>query len=231
MLVHDLKSPLSGLRLALEDALESGTVRPRLVEAANAQVDKVIAYLNELLDVFRAESQGMELVEEDLSSGSLLEGIAEDFRPQADRKGIELRVTLPPGLPSLKADARKLERAFNNLLANALKFTPEGGIIGLRASVQEGNGLDAGIRWLSVELADSGRGIPAEKLPLIFNPYHQAFHSDSDSGTGLGLAIVARIVAAHHGRIQVQSREAVGSCFTILLPLQPDDQTPTQPDP
>ena len=89
----------------------------------------------------------------------------------------------------------------------------------MRASLVEGTGVEAGTQWLRVTVEDTGRGIPPERLPFVFDPYHQTLKSDSAIGTGLGLAIVARIVAAHRGRVQVQSREGVGSWFTVLLPV------------
>jgi signal transduction histidine kinase len=120
----------------------------------------------------------------------------------------------------MRIDPLRLERAFANLLGNALKFTPPGGRIEVRAECEAGSGDRAGRPWLRVDIIDSGRGIPEDLLPHVFEPYYQTSEADRSHGVGLGLAIVKRIVAAHGGRVDVQSREGEGTVFTLWLPVE-----------
>ena len=219
MLVHDLRSPLGAVRIVVQEILETNRIDPRLLGMCDAHIGKAITFLNDLMDVFRAESQGMALQEEPVDIQALLEGVVETFKVQAAHAGVALQTSCEPGLPVIRGELSKLERVFCNLVSNALKFTLAGGVIAMRAHIVEGSGVEAGTHWLRVSVEDSGRGIPPERLPFVFDPYHQTLKSDSAIGTGLGLAIVARIVAAHRGRVHVQSREGVGSCFIVMLPV------------
>ena len=106
----------------------------------------------------------------------------------------------------------------HKLLSNALKFTPRGGAVKLEVAVEFGAGVEAGLRFLRIGIIDTGRGIPAEQLPFIFDPFRQSEPGDARRGFGLGLAIVQRLVAAHHGQIRAQSQVGFGSNFTVLLP-------------
>ena len=219
MLVHDLRSPLGAVRIVVQETLESNRIDRHLLGMCESHIGKAITFLNDLMDVFRTESQGMVLQPEPVAIQPLLEGVAETFKVQAAHAQVALHTGSEPGLPVIQGDLTKLERVFCNLVSNALKFTAAGGTIRMRASLVEGTGVEAGTQWLRVTVEDTGRGIPPERLPFVFDPYHQTLKSDSAIGTGLGLAIVARIVAAHRGRVQVQSREGVGSWFTVLLPV------------
>lgn len=218
MLVHDLRSPLTAVGLMLDGTAETGLVDRSLLAQGSAHIGKALTFLNDLLDVYRAEAQGMTLQEGSVDCALLLESLVESYRPQARRAGVALELRMESHVPVIHGDAIKLERVFANLLSNALKFTQTGGTITLLAAAIEGWGVEVGTRWLQVAVEDTGRGIAADRISFIFDPYHQALKSDAATGTGLGLAIVARIVAAHRGRVQVQSREGVGSRFTVLLP-------------
>ena len=218
MLVHDLRSPLSAVGLVIQGTLEAGEGDAHLLGLCASHIDKSLKFLNDLLEVYRAEAQGIALEEESVEFRSLLEGIVASYARQAQQCGVSLSFRSEPGLPPIQGDPAKLERVFSNLLSNALKFTPVGGAVTLLVEAVDGWGVENGTRWLQVSVEDTGRGIAASRIPFVFDPYHQALKSDASTGTGLGLAIVARIVAAHRGRVQVQSREGVGSRFTVLLP-------------
>ena len=218
MLVHDLRSPLGAVSLVIQEIIDSGQIDPHLLGMCNTHIDKALKFLNDLLEVYRAEAQGIALEEESVEFRSLLEGIVASYARQAQQCGVSLSFRSEPGLPPIQGDPAKLERVFSNLLSNALKFTPVGGAVTLLVEAVDGWGVENGTRWLQVSVEDTGRGIAASRIPFVFDPYHQALKSDASTGTGLGLAIVARIVAAHRGRVQVQSREGVGSRFTVLLP-------------
>jgi signal transduction histidine kinase len=107
----------------------------------------------------------------------------------------------------------------HNLLGNAIKFTPRGGAVKLEAAMEFGAGVEAGLRFLRIGIIDTGRGIPAEQLPFIFDPFRQAEPGDAQRGFGLGLAIVQRLVAAHQGQIRAQSQPGFGTNFSVLLPV------------
>jgi signal transduction histidine kinase len=144
---------------------------------------------------------------------ALLNSIAEKFAPQARAGSVEIRVEVS-ALPTITGDGDRLAQVFTNLVDNALKFTPAGGSITLRAA-QAGPGVQ-------VEVADTGAGISPEALPHIFDRFYQADPSRPGGrkhGTGLGLAIVKEIVGAHGGKMSVRSEPGLGSTFTISLPL------------
>jgi two-component system sensor histidine kinase/response regulator len=105
-----------------------------------------------------------------------------------------------------------------NLVDNAFKFTPRGGAVRVEATLEHGSGVEAGMRFLKVAVIDTGRGVPPEDLPYIFDPFRQTQRSDAGGGVGLGLAIVQRLIAAHRGQIRAQSQQGFGSSFCILLP-------------
>jgi signal transduction histidine kinase len=125
---------------------------------------------------------------------------------------------LPPNLPAVAGDSRKLERVFMNLLTNAAKFTPPDGRITVTAREVVGEGVEAGLSFVEVSITDTGQGIPAAELPILFDPYRQGGQGKKHVGFGLGLAIVKRIVAAHDGNVTVKSQVGVGSTFTVTLP-------------
>jgi two-component system sensor histidine kinase/response regulator len=219
MLVHDLRAPLTAVSLVIQKLTGAGHGESHLLGLCASHVEKALRFLNDLMEVYRAEAQGLALQREPVDCRALLQGVVDTYQVQAAQGGIELALRLEPGLPAIEGDAAKLERVFSNLLTNALKFTAPGGTVTLWGDTLEGRGVETGTRWLQVAVEDTGRGIAADRIPFVFDPYRQALKSDATLGTGLGLAIVARIVAAHRGRVQVQSREGIGSRFTVLLPF------------
>ena len=217
MLVHDLRNPLGAVRMSLDVMAEEEGASQFLPKAVD-EVTKCLSFLNELLEVYSGEAKGLELQVTTLDPKEMLASCLGTFQLLAAGKGVGLQGSLPEDLPDIQGDGARLDRVFANLLGNALKFTPEGGHITLSADLQEGDGVDLGRRWLRVRVQDTGRGIPAKDLPFVFDPYRQTLAKDATQGAGLGLAIVSNIVAAHQGRITVQSQEGIGTCFTVLLP-------------
>lgn len=218
MLVHDLRSPLTSVGLVLEMLQTGHDLRPALVDQCLASYARVQELLDEMLELHRSEHGLVPLQATTFGTSAWLDGLAAHFALRAEPAGIAFQTSWPESLPDLTGDRGKLDRVVHNLLGNALKFTPRGGAIKLEASVEFGAGVEAGIRYLRIAVIDTGRGIPAEKLPFIFDPFRQADPGDSRSGFGLGLAIVQRLVAAHRGQIRAQSQVGFGSSFTVLLP-------------
>lgn len=222
MLVHDLKSPLAVARGALELAEFSGEVKDQevlsLLGLGQHSVDRVVGLVNDVLDVFRTDSEEITLQLKPIDARELLSACLGDAGILARTRGIEVVSEFAPALPTIQADSDKIERVFANLISNAVKFTPEGGVITLGAKTVSGTGVEAGLNFLLVTVTDTGEGIPAADLPYIFDPYRQSDNGGHKRGVGLGLAIVRRFVAAHGGNVSVRSQIGVGSTFAVILP-------------
>lgn len=218
MVSHELRTPLSVVRGYLSLILE-GKIGPdpcRIQEAlrvADKRARHLQHLIEELLDLSRIESGRLSLHKEPIAVSKHVREVVEMFRDDRDRKKIAIEVEIPELLPDALADHDKVHQIFTNFLSNAVKFTGEGGRITIRGRV-------AG-SMLEFEVADTGIGIPAEKLPRIFDKFYQVDSSDKRlyPGTGLGLAIVKMIVNALGGSVQVQSQVGEGSTFTFTLPV------------
>ena len=215
-IAHELKTPLTAIIAGgelLNEELkgEVPELQQRLVDNIVRSAHSLETNLDELLDITKMRS----LVEVQLSPlniRGLIEQVTEYLKPIAERKEQSLIVDLPDFLPSVNADARRVEQVLRNLLMNAVKFTPPDGSITLRAIKQEGS--------LVVQVQDSGIGIAKNKQADLFEPYYRA-EADRDlfPGMGLGLALSKQIVEMHGGKIWVESQPGKGSIFAFSLPL------------
>jgi two-component system sensor histidine kinase/response regulator len=219
MLVHDLRSPLTSVGLVLETLKEGTVLRPNTLDQALESFNRVERLLEEMLDLHRSEHGHIPLETTSFEPVPWLQGIAEQFMVRAQSEGVLLQTQWPETLPSIRGDRGKLDRVLHNLLSNAIKFTPRGGAVKLEASMEFGAGVEAGLRFLRIGIIDTGRGIPADQLPFIFDPFRQTEPGDAHRGFGLGLAIVQRLIAAHQGQIRAQSQPGFGTSFSVLLPL------------
>jgi signal transduction histidine kinase len=166
--------------------------------------------IQDLLDVKRIEAGGIAVERRPVPAASLLAEAAEMLRPLAAASSIELAVASCEDLPNVAADPHRIQQVLSNLIGNAIKFTPRGGRIVLRADC-----TSSGVR---MAVSDTGPGIPAEQLPHIFGQFWQGSRTDR-RGIGLGLAIAKGIVEAHEGRIWVESSVGRGSTFYFSLPV------------
>jgi len=211
---HDLRTPMTRLRAIAERSLESGSEDPQRYREALAdcleESEHVSEMLNTLMDISEAETGVMRLAPEAVDAADILHDVQELYADVADEKGIEVRVEAPAGL-GVAADRNRLRQVLANLLDNAVKFTPAGGHVMLRAS-EEADGVA-----LAVE--DDGPGIAAEDLPRIWDRLYRGDRSRSERGLGLGLSLVRAIVEAHKGRAEVASSPDHGARFTIHLPV------------
>jgi two-component system phosphate regulon sensor histidine kinase PhoR len=214
---HELRTPLASIKSVIE-TLESGALDDRAVTQdflarADAEVDRMVQIVEELLELSRLESGQAPLAREPVDMGSVLSQAVERLRPQAEKKGLSLTLEVVPDLPPVIGDADRLERAALNLIHNAIKFTPDGGSVGVSAALAEGA--------VTVEVTDSGVGIAAEDLPRIFERFYKGDRArgSGSGGTGLGLAVVKHVVEAHGGVVSAESQEGHGSTFRFSLPI------------
>jgi signal transduction histidine kinase len=219
MLVHDLRSPLSGIGATLELFANEGAIVPSLLEGCRKSITNVVGMLSDLMELYRSEGCEMPLDARGTPPLLILGPLLEKFALQAQAKDIRLDLSCPPDMPEIAVDPLKVDRILSNLVGNAIKFTPAGGQIRVEVNRVEGTGVDLGLKWLLISVTDTGCGIPPEHLPYIFDPYRQVSTRDAGRGFGLGLAIVQRLMAAHKGRVLVRSQVGVGTTFLLYFPL------------
>lgn len=215
---HELKTPLTSLRMALYLLLEQNlsAMSPQqreLLEDARTDADRLLRILDTLLDLARLESGASPLERSPVPVPALLQGIANEARAFVDSAGQKLEVVVAPELQqvSLNVDELRIRHVFMNLLTNAAKYSPRGGVITLTASSEEGGFVRFGVR-------DQGPGIPAESVGRVFERFYRAPNQEKRTGAGLGLAIAREIVVAHGGSIACTSTEGAGSEFHFVLP-------------
>jgi signal transduction histidine kinase len=211
---HELRTPLSSIKLMLETVLEAPEEEARdlFLPQALAQVDRLAALVQQLLEQARAESGQLKLALRDVDLEEVAVPIIASFEPQASNKGVSLElVTLRP--VRVEADPDRLAQVFVNLIDNALRHTSEGGRIKIELDARDSDAV--------LRVRDTGEGIPYRDLPHIFERFYVVDRSRKrgSSGAGLGLAIVKGIVDAHGGAISAESMLGRGTAFTIRLPI------------
>lgn len=222
---HELRTPLTAIKNAVQLVLKkkAGDInenQAKFLSMADRNIDRLTNILNDLLNLSRIESGRIPMKFEELDVRGFVETILSSFRPQAEGKSIRLEAQLPDDLPTVYGDREKIEQILVNLVGNALKFTPEGGTIRIRAERLPRNGEEPG-GMVAISVQDTGIGIPQEHLKSIFEKFYQVEGSlqRSVGGTGLGLAITKGLVELHHGSIWAQSEVGKGSTFTFTLPV------------
>jgi len=219
-LSHELKTPLTSIQ-GFAQALMDGTAetveeRRMAAEVIYNEAGRMHRLALDLLDLARLDAGTADLKMSQVDMTELLNSVMDKFRPIADTSGVNLKLSLASNLPVLIGDGDRLAQVFTNLVDNAVKFTPRGGTIALRAIRDRGE--------VQVSVSDTGKGIPPEAIPHIFDRFYQADSSRTGGekkGAGLGLAIVHEIVVAHGGRISVRSALGRGTGFIVHLPLMP----------
>jgi two-component system phosphate regulon sensor histidine kinase PhoR len=219
---HELRTPLASLALVVETlqdgAIEDPPAARRFLTHMQTELASLTQMVEELLELSRIESRRVPLVTQAVPVSDLVEQPVERLRPQAERKGVDLNVSLKAGLPQVRADATRIHQVVTNLVHNAIKFTPSGGAITVFARRYDSE--DASPETADavvIGVTDTGIGIPEEDAARIFERFYKADRARSEEGTGLGLAIAKHIVQGHGGKIWVESTVGVGSTFYFTL--------------
>ncbi len=216
---HELRTPLTLTLGPLDDALAggfgplSGELADQLgVASRNAR--RLLGLVDQLLDVARLDAGRLRLRPRQVDLAAHLRERVESFLPLAERRGIDLALTVPTGPVTVAADEGQLEKVFDNLLGNALKFTPAGGTVRVRLDPEAEEGR------VAVEVRDDGPGIPAGHLEQVFDRFHQVEGTAARGwpGAGIGLALARQLAELHGGTVSVASEEGAGACFTVVLP-------------
>jgi two-component system phosphate regulon sensor histidine kinase PhoR len=217
MVAHELRSPLVAIR-QLNSVLAEGLAGPlqekqqEFVEKGMKKIDALLGLIHDLLDVAKLEDGKLLQHAVPVDMGVMIEEMVTLMQPRAKKQGITLSFSCE-NLRPITADPRNMEEILNNLLSNALNYSPDGGDVTVTA---KGMG-----EFLEIAVSDSGVGIAPEELPKIFEKFYRVKHPKTRqiSGTGLGLSLVKGIVEAHHGTVEVESVPDKGSTFTIRLPM------------
>jgi two-component system phosphate regulon sensor histidine kinase PhoR len=214
---HEFKTPLTAIQgfaeTLLAGALDDPKNNRRFLEIIRDHAARLARLTDDLLKLARIEAGKLEIEFSPVNIIQLIERCAETTLLKASQKQIALEIDLPPGLPAVRGDASLLRDVLQNLLDNAIQYTPPGGRIRVNAA--------AGAREAVITVADTGIGIPLADQERIFERFYRvdAARSREAGGTGLGLSIAKHIVEAHGGRIWVESEVGVGSKFSFSIPL------------
>jgi two-component system phosphate regulon sensor histidine kinase PhoR len=210
---HDLRSPLTAILGYVELIDRVGTVNDQqreFIHRVQISVHNITSLINDLLDLGRIEA-GFDARKEIVPFTGIIHFAVDGLKSRADEKSLELILDIPEELPQILGNPVRMRQMLNNLIANAIKYTPVKGKIRIYAHAEGGQ--------IILQISDNGPGIPAADQPYIFDKFYRASNVPSETpGTGLGLAIVKSIVENHQGRIWVESNVGQGTTFTVVLP-------------
>ena len=215
---HELRTPMNailGFSEVLADAMfgEVNEKQAEYLRDIQESGQHLLSLINDILDLSKIEAGRMELEPADFDLPSAIDNALTLVRERAGRRGIALGRDIDERVGTIRADERKVKQVLLNLLSNALKFTPEGGRIDVRAAMSDG--------MVEVSVADTGVGIAPEDQEAVFEEFRQVGTADKKiEGTGLGLALSRKFIELHGGRIWVKSEVGVGSTFTFTLPVR-----------
>lgn len=213
---HDLRTPLSSIRVMVESINDGVVVDPdtikRYLRTAQSEAEHLSQLINDLFELSQMDAGVLQLHKEELSLRQLIDGALGGMAPQAEARRLNLHSAMDEPLAPVFADPRRIQRVLYNLVQNAIRHTPADGSIVVRVR-------DAG-SVVEVQVTDTGEGIPEQVLPRLFERGYRPDNSRSreSGGAGLGLAIAKGIVEAHGGRIWVESTAGHGSTFCFTIP-------------
>ena len=233
---HELRTPLTSI-IGYSEMLAEGIAGPlvgeqnEFVQTIHEKGEQLLSLIMGLLDLGKLESGTMSVRARPTDLRKILDVVESTLAPAAQKKSVQLEVDVAPDVPEIRADAERLRQVFLNLVENAVKFTPKGGRVVLKARMlpsENGDGDEAGFALLAparapveIRVSDTGIGIPARERARVFDPFYQVDSSSTREygGTGLGLSIVKRLVDAHGGKITIEDNEPRGTVFVVVLPL------------
>jgi signal transduction histidine kinase len=214
---HDLRTPLATLQGYIETLLIKGSQyteeeRQGYLETAIGHCQRLSKLVSELLELAKLDSSEMRVNFEPFSLPELVQDVVQKFKLRAEEKHIEIISNLEDELPFVNADIALVERALENLIENAIRFTPIDGTITIKLALKKD---------ILAQISDTGPGIPKEELPHIFKRFYHADRSrkGTEGHSGLGLAITQKIIELHQGSIHVTSSPGAGTSFTFSLPV------------
>lgn len=211
---HDLRSPLTAILGYVELIERAGPVNEmqrQFIRRVQGSVHNITALVDDLVSLGRIES-GFDTRKESLQIERIIRYSADGFKKQLAEKTLALIIDLPENLPPIFGNPVQIRQVIDQLIDNAIRYTPSGGSIRLHGEIEE--------KQVIIQVSDTGIGVPAVDLPYIFDKFYRAGNASAESsGTGLGLSIVKSVVDNHQGRVWVDSTPNKGSAFTIVLPL------------
>jgi len=217
MVSHEIRSPMNSVLMQIKVIMDglAGDVSEKqmeLLDRASKKINSLVAMASDLLDLAKIESGLITLEKEAVQFNELLEEQRRFHLESAGAKNISIRFETTPLLAPVSANYRNMEEVVSNLIANAIKYSPEGAVIDLAASLEND--------YLCITVKDTGLGMSAEDLERIFDRFYRVKneHTRYITGTGLGLSIVKKIVQAHQGTILADSTEGQGSTFRVYIP-------------
>lgn len=216
---HELRTPLAVIKGYVETLVDAHEAMPladrdRFLKTIQRHAERLNSLLEDLLALSRLESSQPGLARERVDLGQLLASSLEDFRSRPAAKAHRFSLAIDPNTPPVLADPLKLGQVLDNLVSNALKYTPQDSRIDLSTRMASADAVEIAVR-------DNGPGIPDEDLPHIFERFYRVDkgRSREKGGTGLGLSIVKHIVQLHGGKVWAESRLGAGTTFFFTLPL------------
>lgn len=215
---HELRSPLTNIRLYVETAQDEGENDPQLrgecLNVIGRESQRLERLVGEMLSVSEIEAGSMSIKRDDVRLDAVFKELEADYTAKAKDKRIDVTFDLPPKLPAIKGDREKLDVVLQNLMGNAVKYTPDGGKVRVHVEVSASE--------LVVEVIDTGIGISEEDLPKVFEKFYRANDPrlGEITGSGLGLALAQEIVRMHGGDLTVESELNEGSTFCLMIPIR-----------
>jgi signal transduction histidine kinase len=219
---HDLRTPITSVNGFSHLMRQAGPLNEMQSDFLTRIQDAAVhmgRLVENMLNLAKMDL-GQELKREKVDLSQLLTKVADEFKPHAQAKGQTLALEQTAAGSLVSGDELQLLQALRNLIGNAIKYTPQDGVVTIRLEQKDGRSL--------IKIRDTGYGIPAASLPFIFNRFYRVRnngHSEVE-GNGLGLAIVKSIIEQHEGEVTVESEPGVGSCFTVSLPSLVTVDTP-----
>jgi signal transduction histidine kinase len=219
---HDLRTPLTSIQGFSQAIIDGVAANPDAAQKSatiiHAEAARMYRMVEELLDLARIEAGRMTMTRHGVRIGELVGAVGEKLSMVARDRGIHLVTEVAPQMPTIAGDGDRLSQVLTNLVDNAIKHTPMGGVITLRAQTQDNGVL--------ITVQDTGEGIPFADLPHIFDRFYQVDKSrQRRDGAGLGLTICYEIVQAHGGKLWAESVEREWTRFSVWLPLAPAESS------